>query len=167
MMMKFVRANRVASALGATFVVVFAAVVVVSVKRISPLSWGWYGQVYAPSGLAIGGYDPVAYRSVGAATPGDTKYSAEWRGTRWLFSSDTNRALFKTSPKTYAPQFGGFCSFAASKGFTAKTDPTAWRIENDKLYLFNDATMRDNWVSELGRGVIQRGEQAWAARQRL
>ena len=53
-----------------------------------------------------------------------------------------------------------------SHGFTARTDPTVWRIEGEKLYLFNDTAMRDNWVSQLGDGVIHRGEQAWTARPR-
>jgi YHS domain-containing protein len=164
-MMELVRAHRVASAVVAALVVVGSVVVVVAfAKRISPLSWGWYGQVYAPSGLAIGGYDPVSYHRVGAVTPGDAKYSSEWNGARWLFATDEDRALFESNPERYAPQFGGFCSFAASKGFTAKTDPAVWRIEGGRLYLFNDAGMRDNWVSELGEGVIERGKHAWAAR---
>jgi YHS domain-containing protein len=165
-MMKLIRTHRVASALIAGLAVVISlSVVVASVKRISPVSWGWYGQIQAPSGIAIDGYDPVAYQSHGEASPGNVKYSAAWRGATWHFSSDENRALFENNPDQYVPQFGGFCSFAASKGFTAKTDPTVWRIEGGRLYLFNDAGMRDNWVSELGDDVIGRGKHAWAQRE--
>lgn len=167
MIVDFVRTHRVISAMiAALAILVLVAVVVISTKRISPLAWGWHGQVNVSSGLALGGYDPVAYHIAGAATRGNEAYSAEWKGARWLFSSEGNRALFEATPEKYAPQFGGFCSFATSKGFTATADPLAWRIEGGKLYLFNDASMRDSWVEALGAGIVQRSELEWAARPR-
>jgi YHS domain-containing protein len=163
--MKFIKAHPAWSIAVLTVCLLAGAIAAFAgAKRISPVSWGWYGQVNAPDGVAIGGYDPVAYRS-GSAAKGDPRYAVDWRGGRWLFASAESKALFDANREKYAPEFGGFCAYAASKGFTAKTEPTAWRIEQGKLYLFNDASVRDEWVSELGQGVIGRGEKAWATRR--
>jgi hypothetical protein len=149
-------------------VVVLALLVLVGsvlrVKRVSPMSWGWYGTVCNDAGVAIKGYDAVAYHRTGQPTPGDPAHGVDWHGGHWLFATAENQALFAKHPEKYAPQFGGFCSFAASKGFTAKCDPTAWKIEGHKLYLFNDASMRENWIKGLPQGSIAQGEAAWATR---
>ena len=164
---KFIKAHAVWSiVILALCVVVGAVVSFAGAKRISPMSWGWYGQINAPGGVAIDGYGPVAYHQSGGPTKGDGKYAVEWRGARWHFATAENRALFESNHEKYAPQFGGFCAYAASTGFTAKTEPTAWRIEQGRLYLFNEEGVRDKWVSELKEDVIGRGEKAWAARRR-
>jgi hypothetical protein len=60
------------------------------------------------------------------------------------------------------PRIGGFCSFAASRGATAKCDPLAWHIEGGKLYVFNDLAFRDKFVAEIKDGVIAKAEANWA-----
>ena len=137
--------------------------ILVRVKRISPVGWGWYGQTETSGGLAAHGYDVVAYRSAGAVQ-GLADYTSSWHGATWRFSGAANKAAFDANPESFAPAFDGYCSYAASKGFTAKVDPTAFRVEGDKLYLFNDASMRDKWVSELGDSVIARGVANWRSR---
>jgi len=149
--------------LAAAAVVIVAAVLVIRVKRISPLGWGWYGKIQTMDGFAVAGYDPVAYFD-GKSLRGDPAVSLEWNGVRWLFASVENRARFQADPARFEPQFGGFCSYASSKGFTAKIDPTAFRVEDGKLFLFNDASMRDRWIAELGDGVIDRGRKNWKSR---
>jgi YHS domain-containing protein len=146
----------------AVLVVLIASVI--RVKRISPVGWGIYGMVHQDQGVAIHGYDSVAYHVAGTAVKGKPEFAALWKGANWHFDSAKNKALFEKTPEKYAPAFGGFCSYAASKGFTAKCDTEAWRIEGGKLYLFNDAKMRDNWVAELGQGVIAKGEANWSKR---
>jgi len=145
-------------------IVVGAIAAFAGAKRISPVSWGWFGQVNAPDGTAIEGYDPVAYHRSGRASRGDASHAVDWHGAKWLFASEENKALFEASPEKFAPEFGGFCAYAASKGFTAKIEPDAWRIEQGRLYLFNDRSVRDAWVAELSQDVIGRGEKAWATR---
>lgn len=135
---------------------------VLASKRVSPMSWGWYGRVNAPGGIAINGYDPVAYHTTGQPTPGDPAITATWNDATWRFATKANQAKFTKAPEKYAPQFGGFCGFAASRGATAKCEPTAWKIEGGKLYLFNDATFRDKWLAELNDGIIAKGEANWA-----
>jgi YHS domain-containing protein len=105
----------------------------------------------------------VAYFA-GQALPGDPAINSTWKGAQWRFVSAANKALFEKDPEAYAPQFGGHCSYAASKGFTAKCDPTAFKIEGKKLYLFNDLKMRANWQSELDQDVIGKAQRNWASR---
>lgn len=99
------------------------------------------------------------------ALRGDSAHTLTWHGAEWLFSSAENRALFEAEPERYAPEFGGFCAYASSKGFTTSVDPTAFRVEGGKLYLFNDASMRDKWIAELPEGVIGKATERWKVRQ--
>lgn len=149
-------------ALGALILIVVAAAVI-RAKRISPLGWGWYGNVQTTNGQALHGYDAVAYHA-GVAVRGDPAHTLQWHDAEWRFTSGENRALFEADPARYAPQFGGFCAYASSKGFTASVDPTAFRIEGGRLYLFNDASMRDKWIAELPDGVISRAQERWKGR---
>jgi YHS domain-containing protein len=145
--------------------IVVGAAAFAATKRISPIAWGWFGQVNAPGGTALDGYDPVAYHLSSRPLKGNARYAVDWNGAKWLFVSAENKALFEASPEKFAPEFGGFCAYAVSKGLTAKIEPDAWRIEHGRLYLFNDQSIRDAWVGELSQDVIGRGEKAWATRR--
>ena len=76
-----------------------------------------------PAGMALKGYDAVAYFAVDSAVKGDAKYSYVWNGAKWLFSSEENMNKFMADPEAYAPQFGGYCAYAVSEGYTADADP--------------------------------------------
>lgn len=147
----------------AATVLVVAVGIVVRMKRISPLSWGWYGAVQTTDGAAAGGYDPISYFS-GQPVRGNPSVHLTWHGVEWRFANVENRTRFEAEPERYAPQFGGFCAYASSKGFTATVDPMAYRVEKGQLYLFNDASMRDKWIAELPSGVIERARRKWSAR---
>ena len=134
------------------------------VNKVSPVGWGWWGNYNTSSGLALKGYDPVAYFNSKQPTQGTSDYSHEWGGVTWQFSSGKNRDLFSNSPDAYAPQYGGFCSFAVSKGFTADISPDAWHIENGKLYVFSDQNVRDSWVASLGEGSLKKSSTNWVKR---
>lgn len=88
-------------------------------------------------GVAIKGYDPVAYFAAGRAVKGSEEFAYEWLGTKWLFASAENRQRFVADPMSYAPQYGGYCStvhlVAPGK---ADINPTAWRIVDEQLYIF-------------------------------
>ena len=87
-------------------------------------------------GVAIMGYDTVAYFTEGKAIKGSEQYSYNWLGTPWHFSSTKHRDLFMSEPVKYAPQFGGYCAGeVAFDGVTVNIDPDAWRIIDGKLYL--------------------------------
>ncbi len=90
-------------------------------------------------GVAIMGYDPVAYFTDSAAVKGSEQFSYDWLGTPWHFSSREHQELFKSEPVKYAPQFGGYCAGEVTfEGITINIDPEAWRIIDGKLYLGYD-----------------------------
>ena len=87
-------------------------------------------------GVAIMGYDPVAYFTDSAAVKGNEEYSYDWLGTPWHFASRMHQETFMSDPAKYAPQFGGYCAGeVAYDGVTINVDPEAWRIIDGKLYL--------------------------------
>ena len=87
-------------------------------------------------GVAIMGYDPVAYFTDNRPVQGSEEFSYDWLGTPWHFASRQHRELFKSEPVKYAPQFGGYCAGeVALDGITVNIDPDAWRIIDGKLYL--------------------------------
>ncbi|MBX2856835.1 MAG: YHS domain-containing protein [Rhodobacteraceae bacterium] len=111
-------------------------------------------------GLALNGYDPVAYFTEGRPVEGASEHAAEWNGAEWRFASAANREAFLADPEKYAPQFGGYCAWAVSRGYTASTDPDAWEIVGDKLYLNYSLSVRDQWRQDRA-GNIAKGERNW------
>lgn len=104
-------------------------------------------------GIAINGYDPVAYFTEGKAVQGKTEFSADWKGVHWLFASSRNRMLFLDHPEAYAPQYGGYCAFGASENHLAPTDPQAWTIIGRKLYLNYNPSVKRQWLSDTARRI--------------
>lgn len=99
----------------------------------NPVNTGYFG------GVAIMGYDTVAYFTESKAVKGSEEFSVEWLGTPWHFATAEHRELFKADPLKYAPQYGGFCvGEVAFNGVTINIDPEAWRIVDGKLYLSYD-----------------------------
>ena len=91
------------------------------------------------SNTALKGYDPVAYFDAGKPVKGSKQYQTEWNGAAWYFSSQDNLDAFRADPEAYAPQYGGYCAWAVSQGYTASGDPTVWSIVDGKLYVnYND-----------------------------
>lgn len=90
-------------------------------------------------GLALKGYDPVAYFTIGEATKGSADISYHWSDADWRFATTEHRDLFISDPTKYAPQFGGSCAVASATGHSIVTgSPKHWRIENGHLYLNKD-----------------------------
>jgi hypothetical protein len=115
------------------------------------------------SGVAIQGYDPVAYFTDGAATPGSAAHTAAWEGAVWHFASAANRDAFVASPDKYAPQYGGWCAYGATKGYAADTDPAnAWTVRDGKLYLNWDAEVKQEWTKDIP-GNLALSEANWPA----
>ncbi|MBJ7448610.1 MAG: twin-arginine translocation pathway signal protein [Brevundimonas sp.] len=120
-----------------------------------------YPPVYAAADrLSLGGHDPVAYFTDGQPVAGDPAITLDWNGATWRFATAENRTMFEANPQAYAPQFGGYCAWAASQGYIAPGDPTVWRIVDGRLYLnFNDRA-RMLWEQDIP-GAIARGEANW------
>jgi len=111
-------------------------------------------------GIAIDGYDPVAYFTLGEATAGQSEYSYDWDGGRWYFSSAEHRDLFVADPERYAPLYGGYCAWAVANGDVAGIDPHAWHIENDRLYLNYSQRINRRFLNDLS-GNIERADANW------
>ena len=110
--------------------------------------------------IAVSGYDPVAYFVAGKPVKGDGKISTAYNGATWVFASEANRALFVANPAQYAPQFGGYCSWAVSQGYTASTDPNAWKIVDGKLYLNYSLEIAEKWKKDIP-GNIAKANANW------
>lgn len=111
-------------------------------------------------GPAIGGYDTVAYFTVGEAVPGSADFQVRWRDTDWYFSNEKHRALFEADPERYAPQFGGYCAYGVAKQHLYKVDPHAFTVVDGKLYLNNTLTIQSKWQSQ-PRHFIRLAEGLW------
>jgi YHS domain-containing protein len=105
--------------------------------------------VYSVKGLAISGYDPVAYFTLGTPTKGIEIHSYNYLNTKWLFKSNEHLELFKKNPEKYLPQYGGYCAFGMKEGYKAKTDPVhAWTIHNGKLFLNYNKAVQNDWLPQ-------------------
>ncbi len=111
-------------------------------------------------GLALRGYDPVAYFKDGKPTRGVASLSAGYGGARYLFASESHRKLFLENPQRYVPQYGGFCAVGTSFGEKVDVDPETGKIVNGKLYLNNGAKALTIFDHDT-RNTISRANQNW------
>lgn len=111
-------------------------------------------------GKAIRGYDPVAYFTQSKPAKGDSDFTYRWNDAKWYFSSAENRDAFEKNPEKFAPQYGGYCAWAVSKGYTAKIDPNAWSIEGGKLYLNYSKSVQATWEEDIP-GNIASADKNW------
>lgn len=111
-------------------------------------------------GLALHGYDPVAYFKTGKATPGNPKFTAMHAGARYIFANAANLKAFKAKPAAYLPQYGGFCAMGTSFGKKVDGDPTVWKIVDGKLYLNFNKDVGARWKGDIP-GNISRAEGEW------
>lgn len=110
--------------------------------------------------VAINGYDPVAYFTMEKPVAGTAEHDSMYMGATFLFASAENKALFDADPTRYAPQYGGYCAYAVSKGYTAKTDPDAWSIVDGKLYLNYSRAVRSLWSVNIPAN-IEKADANW------
>jgi hypothetical protein len=118
------------------------------------------GSTNAANGIALQGYDAVAYVTLQKAVKGQRAYSHDWRGVRWQFASAANRAQFAASPESFAPQFGGFCAYGVSRGYAVDVDPDAFSVVDGKLYLNYSKRVQATWNQDRA-GYIEKARQNW------
>ncbi|MBX2886949.1 MAG: hypothetical protein KTR32_43780 [Granulosicoccus sp.] len=112
-----------------------------------------------PSGKAIWGYDPLSYFA-GEPEEGKEELSHQWNGAVWHFISEENRQAFIKEPERYAPQYGGYCAWAVSQGYTASTDPHAWNITDGRLYLNYSRSVALRWKIDKATN-IEKADNNW------
>jgi YHS domain-containing protein len=112
------------------------------------------------TGLALRGYDPVAYFTDGKPIAGDYRITARYNEATYRFASQEHKILFETDPVKYLPQYGGFCAFGAAQGVKVDGDPAVWKIVDDKLYLNLAPPVYDRW-SENIPGYVKSANDNW------
>ncbi|MEM7549882.1 MAG: YHS domain-containing (seleno)protein [Bacteroidota bacterium] len=138
----------------------FAVLIIALVTSLSNLTFAQKESVYSTRGGAIKGYDPVAYFTERKAIKGSDSYTFEWNDAQWYFSTKENLEAFETEPEKYAPQYGGYCAYAVAHGYTAKIDPEAWEIVDDKLYLNYNKSVQGKWEASQS-DFIDKADENW------
>lgn len=112
--------------------------------------------------IAVSGYDTVSYfQGDGVPVLGDARYAVMHDGAEFRFSSQRNADLFAANPDAYAPQYGGHCAWAMSRGSLAPGDATLYKIHDGKLYLNFNRDVQDTWLGDI-EGFIAKSDPAWA-----
>jgi YHS domain-containing protein len=124
-----------------------------SAKDLVNLNW---------SGVAIKGTDPVAYFTDKKAVKGDPKIQSTYEGAIYNFASVEHKASFDKEPAKYVPQFGGFCAWAVSQGYTANIDPNAFQIVDGRLILQYSLDIREKFNADTA-GNLKKADANWPA----
>ncbi len=109
---------------------------------------------------AIGGYDAVAYFAAGEPRQGKARYHHFWNGAVWFFENEENRDTFAADPVAYAPQYDGYCAWAASQNYKRPGDPNVWQIVDGKLYIKVHEGAQENWRKDIPTHIAQ-GDENW------
>ena len=110
--------------------------------------------------LALHGYDPVAYFSEAAPTPGSASHASVHQGATYYFASAANLAAFEKEPERYAPAFGGFCAYGVSVGKKFDGDPRYWTISGGRLFLNLNAEIAETFNEDVP-GAVRRADARW------
>lgn len=116
--------------------------------------------VFSEHGVAIRGADPVAYFQGRGPLAGTIAERVRWQGAVWLFATSANREAFERDPRRFAPRFGGYCAYTLSQGRLAPSDPAAFAIYRDRLYLLENDAKRRAWLQD-PRSNIRKAEAHW------
>ena len=114
------------------------------------------------SGLAIEGFDPVAYFADARPEIGSEDFEASAAGAVWRFRNEGNRASFVAHPDIYGPQFGGYDPIDVARGITVAGNPKFWLISGQRLYLFGREETREAFAADPAR-VLSKATSRWPA----
>lgn len=117
-------------------------------------------QQFERNGLAIDGYDPIAYFMERRPVKGLPEFRAEFQGATFQFASANHRDRFAADPEKFAPQYGGYCAYGTAKGYKAKIAPEAFTVVQGKLYLNYSEAVQTRWLSDIP-GYIQKADANW------
>jgi hypothetical protein len=117
------------------------------------------------TGLAIGGYDPVAFFTDGKAMAGSADFELRSGGVIWRFRNPGNRAAFAARPDIYMPRYGGYDPLGIAEGVTVAGNPNVWLISGERLFLFYDRARFDQFAADPDR-VIASADRKWPDVQR-
>src|ERR1700712_491193 len=112
------------------------------------------------TGLAIGGFDPVAYFTDAQPLVGEAGFEAAEAGAIWRFRNEGNRAFFVGHPEIYSPQFGGYDPTDVARGVAVAGSPRFWLVAGQRLFLFGRSETRDAFAADPAR-VLREAKQRW------
>jgi YHS domain-containing protein len=118
------------------------------------------GDFFEVDGLALRGYDPVAYVESNRPSRGIAEHSFVYKGSTFRFASAENRNKFAANPQKYAPQFGGYCALGTANGYKVATEPDAFKVVAGRLYLNYNRKVLDIWSRDQP-GYIERANRNW------
>jgi len=118
--------------------------------------------INALTGLAISGFDPVAYFTEGKPKIGRSNIELHLDGAVWRFTNEGNRAAFAENPEVYRPRFGGYDPVAIARGNSVAGHPLFWAVDGQRLYLFYSAEARTAFLAEPA-AIIERATRKWPA----
>ena len=104
-------------------------------------------------GIALAGYDLVAYATTGEAVSGNSRYSSRVDNIVYHFTSEQNRTAFEANPDRYSPEFGGYCAYGVRMGRKLPVDPTAFELVDGKLYMFLDRATELTWKEDQSSNI--------------
>jgi YHS domain-containing protein len=126
----------------------------------TPVVAGELVNVAGASGIALDGYDPVAFFIDKKPTHGDPAISATYKGAKYLFASKEHKVKFEADPEKYVPQFGGYCAFGAAVGALFPVDINTWQVRNGKLYLNLNPAISEQFNKDF-EGHVAKAEKNW------
>ena len=118
------------------------------------------GKTLAGPGIAVHGYDPVAYFTDQRPVQGSAEHQIVHENATYRFSSAENLAKFKANPAKYVPAYGGFCAYGVSVGAKFDGDPRYWKIVDGKLDLNLNKKIQDTWNEDV-KGNIGKADETW------
>ncbi len=137
-----------------------AAAATLALGAAAPALAGSVSKDLDASGLALEGYDPVAYFTEGAPTKGSTAFTATHDGATYRFASAEHLAAFEAEPERYLPAYGGFCAFGTAMGRKFDGDPQVWKIVDGELYLNLNDDVQARWENDVP-GFIENADHNW------
>lgn len=117
-------------------------------------------EIFEKDGMAIRGYDVVAFHTDARATKGSEKFIYHWKDTNWLFANQENLDMFKKEPEKYAPQYGGYCAYGTADGHKAPTETDTWTVKDNKLYFNYNKKVQQIWNKDQV-GYIEKADKNW------
>jgi YHS domain-containing protein len=112
------------------------------------------------NGVAIQGYDPVAFFTDHRPVKGNAQFQSDYHGAKYYFASTEHKAAFDKDPAKYEPQFGGFCAYGASRGKTVPVKIETWEIVNERLLLQYDLDVKSRFDKD-PQGTLRKADENW------
>ena len=138
----------------------FAAVAAATLALALTVTAGELVNTAGASGIAVSGYDTVAFFTDHKPVNGDPGISTKYQGATYIFASKEHKELFEAAPEKYIPQYGGFCAFGVSVGALFPIDIETWQVRDGKLYLNLNKSILKKFNSDF-KGNVSKAEKNW------